>query len=570
MKIYKNNSKFLNYKKIYEKYKQALDGADAAIWEWNMDSNELFSSDKWEEIVGYNINEFENLFDFIQKAAIAEDKESAINDLNFCIEGKISSYQSKYRIVTKNGAIKWLSFRGKIIKDDSGEIKLISGSAKDITEEKYNEKKIRKIAYYDSLTGLPNRTLFLNNFKEVLKKSIPNSKSGALIFIDLDNFKSINDTLGHNYGDLLLKIFSQLLNICVKGYGQLFRLSGDEFIMLIEEFNSISNLKELCNDILNYCKSPFELNEKQVYITVSIGISIFPEDSFDENELLKYADLAMYKSKLNGKSNYTFFEKSINDAYLRKLSIEHELKSAITNNELYIVYQLQVDAVKNKIVGLEALLRWESSKFGSVSPVEFIPIAEQSGIIIEIGDWVLEKVCNKIYEWKQKEYKFNTISINISPVQIKESDFKNKIIKSCKENKISLKLLELEITEGTLMKLDKEKIEDLNELISKGIKISIDDFGTVYSSLNYLTVLPVNTLKIDKSFIDNIEDLKNKAVIDCILSLSKTLNYKVIAEGVETKEQLESLINSGCNIIQGYYFGKPVSESQIGILFKKN
>jgi diguanylate cyclase (GGDEF)-like protein/PAS domain S-box-containing protein len=554
----------------YEQCKEALNVNDIAIWQYNIKENNMVASEKWKNITGYNINEFENLMQFIEKTAIDEDKVSGLNDLNFCMEGKTSFYRSEYRIITKTKAIKWVLFKGKILKDCKGGFKYLAGLVSDITEEKYKETAIADIMYCDSLTGLPNRDSFLIVFKNIIQKTISTHKKGALIFIDLDNFKAINDTLGHHYGDLLLKVFSQLLNICVKDYGKLFRLGGDEFIIIIDKFNSIDNLKELCSNILNDCKKPFELNEKQVYVTTSMGISIFPKDSSDINNLLKFADLAMYQSKSKGKNTYTFFEESISKAYSRKIIIEQELKNSIKNNELFIVYQPQINASENKIIGLEALLRWHNKKLGFVSPVEFIPIAEKTGIILDIGDWVLDKVCKKINEFKQKKYDLKNISVNISPIQIKEPDFKNKIIKVCEKNGIPLNLLEIEITEETLMKIDSKKIVDWNELINKGINISIDDFGTGYSSLNYLTVLPVNTLKIDKSFIDNILNEKNRIVIECILNLSKSLKYKVIAEGVETKEQLDLLMELRCNIIQGYYFSKPVSEDEVELMFKNN
>jgi len=226
--------------------------------------------------------------------------------------------------------------------------------------------------------------------------------------------------------------------------------------------------------------------------------------------------------------------------------------------------------VENRIVAFEALLRWNNKKLGFVSPAEFIPIAEKTGIIVEIGDWVLDKVCKKIREFKDKKYKFDNVAINVSPIQIKEANFKDKIIKTCEKNDIPLNLLEIEVTESALIELNEEKIADLYELIKKDINISIDDFGTGYSSLSYLTVLPINTLKIDKSFVDNIEDEKNRAVIECILNLSKRLKYKVIAEGVEVKEQLNILMDLGCNIIQGYYFSKPVGEDELEKMLKNN
>ncbi|SHH10766.1 sensor domain-containing protein [Clostridium magnum] len=567
MKVQKYNSDYIETLKMY---KQAIEEANIAVWQWNPKKNVFFASTALKAITQYDINSFNSLFSFIKKIAIHEDRESAINDLNFFMEGKVSFYRSEFRIVTKANELKWILFKGNMIKNENGEVNSIFGVASDITEEKNSKKAFVENVYYDSVTKLPNRDLFLIDIKNILQKTIYLNQEGAIIFVDLDNFKSINDTLGHDFGDLILKVFSQLLNICVKDYGNLYRLGGDEFIVLIEKFDSIEKLEEICNMILDYCKKPFEINEKQLYMTTSIGISIFPRDSYDANDLLKFADLAMYESKARGKNTCTFFEQALSESYTRRILIENELKEAIKNNEFSIVYQPQIDALENRIFGFEALLRWNNKKLGFVSPAEFIPIAERTGIILDIGNWVLNKVCKKIREFKAKKYRFNNVAINVSPIQTKETNFKDKIINVCKENEIALSLLEIEITERTLIELNDEKIADLYELIKKGINISIDDFGTGYSSLSYLTVIPINTLKIDKSFIDNIEDEKNRAVIECILNLSKSLKYKVIAEGVELKDQLEILMNLGCNIVQGYYFSKPVGEDELEEMLKNN
>jgi diguanylate cyclase (GGDEF)-like protein/PAS domain S-box-containing protein len=281
-----NHGEDFSYKEIYGKYKQAIDEADIAVWEWNLKENKFFASEAWEKITGYDLNAFNNLFDFIRNISIYEDIESAVIDLNFLMEGKVSFYRSEYRIVTKNNQVKWILFKGNMIKAKNGEIMCLFGLVSDITEEKDRNGSFTKKAYYDSLTELPNRSLFLIDIKNILNKTIQLNKKGAIILLDSDNFKSINDTLSHDYGDLMLKVFSQLLSICTKDYGKLYRLGGDEFIVLIDEFDSIEKLKELCNMVLNYCENPFEVNEKQLYMTTSIGISIFPQDSCDANDLL--------------------------------------------------------------------------------------------------------------------------------------------------------------------------------------------------------------------------------------------------------------------------------------------
>ncbi|MFL0195444.1 EAL domain-containing protein [Clostridium sp. WILCCON 0269] len=558
--------------RIYDKnreqmYTRALNGANIVLWEWNLKKYHMFFSENFVHMTGYSVEYFKSLFDFMEKTVVEEDKLSAKNDLTFFIKGNTVSYRSEFRILTKENHIKSLLVKGAATKNSDHKMFLLSGSISDITEEKRLEDYINHSAYYDSLTGLPNRILF----KNTLKTALSNYENGALIFIDIDDFKLINDTFGHDYGDLLLVIFSQLVTMCIKDSGTLYRLGGDEFIILINKFTSYKELKKLCIKIINYLKEPFEVKEKQIYITASMGITIFPNDSNDVTELYKYADLAIFQSKINGKNTVTFFQRELFHSYCRKLVIEQELKTAVENDEFYILYQPQIDATKNKVIGFESLLRWQNSRLGSVSPAEFIPISESTGSIVEIGEWVLNSVCKVIRQLQLKNYEFKTISVNISPIQLKKSDFVSKLISIYEKNKISPSLLEIEITEGTLIDLFTCKIKALNQLLEKGVKVAIDDFGTGYSSLNYLTTLPVNTLKIDKSFIDNIESKKNKAVIKSIISLCKSLDYKIIAEGVETKKQLDSLLGIGCNIIQGYYFSKPLSLNEIeNILMKKN
>lgn len=549
----------------YEQCNEALKATKVAVWQQDMSNNNIFVSKNWEEVTGYNINKFKSLIEFIEETAIYEDKISALNDLSLCIEGKINFYHSIYRMMTEDNEVKWFLLNGSCLRGSKKEVKSLSGLILDITEQKNKENEIKKIAYYDTVTGIPNRNAFFNELKNSLQGLGLNDVRGAIILLNIDNFKLINDTFGYDNGDLLLKVFSQLLSLCIKDYGKLFKLAGDEFVILIGDYKEENSLLNLCDMLMEYSTKPFEVNEHKMYITTSMGISIFPKHSSNIKDLLKYADLALLKSKIEGKNKYTFFENSIGQSYFRRIIIEQELKNSIKNNELSIVYQPQIEALENKVIGLEALLRWNNKELGVVTPSEFIPIAERTGMIIEIGDWVLNRVCKKVNKIKKKYYNLKSISINISPIQIRESNFKEKIINICRKNGVNVNMIELEITEGALMELNIEKIKDLNELIKEGISISIDDFGIGYSSLNYLTVLPVNTLKIDKSFIDNIKNEKNRAVIECIMNLSKSLKYEVIAEGVETKEQLDLIMKLGCKRIQGYYFSKPITEEELQI-----
>ena len=557
----KNNKDYLKKIENWEMYKRALNGGNFGILEWNIDKEEMSISEKIEEITGYKFDGIKNIYEFINIISYEEDTILAMKDLNDHINGILPFYQSTFRIRTENGEIRWILLKGKIFKYKIENYNLLSGVMSDVTENKILEG-------CDSLTKIPNRVFFFEKLNNLIKINKVQNKKGALIYIDIDNFKTLNDNLGHHFGDMILKLFSQLITTLIGTYGELARLGGDEFVILIYEFNDIKEIEKICNKIHECIREPFEVIDNQIYITASLGVAVFPDDSSNINELLKFCDFAMYKSKHKGKNMCTFFDKQISEAYFRKLLIESELKNSITNNELHIFYQPQINALNNEIIGVEALIRWNNNKLGNVSPAEFIPIAENIGYITQIGNWVLDKSLKMTRKWKNKGYKFNTISVNISPIQIKRSDFKDNIINACSKYDIQPSSLEIEITEGTLVEICKDRVRVLNELIESGVNIAIDDFGTGYCSLNYLTTLPVNTLKIDKSFIDNIKSENNQAVIKSIVHLSKSLKYKIITEGVETKEQLDLLTGLGCSIIQGYYFSKPLSESDFENLLK--
>lgn len=561
---------YIMYKYDFKTYDRALESINDVIWEINVTSNEFFLDDRILKITGYTPDNFTSIQNFIEKLSLEKDKIPALVDFDNYICSRSHFYQSSFRIKTKNSEIKWILIKGKIFNDSNSNSTLISGSISDITEIKKLQSEISYVSNYDSLTGLPNRTFFfsmLNN--SLIHAKIENIKL-ALLFIDLDNFKSINDTNGHNYGDHLLRVFSQLITSLFSEHGKVARIGGDEFVLLIHDFKTMDEIQNICNIIQHYLVSPFEILDKWIYVTASIGIATFPYDSSSPSELVNFADFAMFQSKLKGKNNYTFFRKDISDFYLRQSQIENELKNSITNKEFSIFYQPQINSNNNKITGVEALIRWKNARLGNIPPSEFIPIAEKNGFIVKLGDWILNKVLSDVCIWQQQKFNFGTVSINISPIQIKESNFKEDLINTCTKYNISPNLLEIEITEGTLIEIYDDKIDTLNDIIKSGIHLAIDDFGTGYSSLNYLTNLPVNTLKIDKSFIDNIKNDKNKAVIKSIVFLSNALNYKIVTEGVETKEQLDLLRDLGCHIIQGYYFSKPLPQSEFMKMLNKS
>ncbi|MFL0198081.1 putative bifunctional diguanylate cyclase/phosphodiesterase [Clostridium sp. WILCCON 0269] len=549
-KLYKYDSERMECDEIY---KRALNGANYAIWEWNMDTSEIFISEKTKEIIGNNFLNVKTMPEFINSIAYEEDKALAINDLYDYINGKKSFYQSTFRI--KNKKLKWVLFKGKILKTETECFRVFSGIMSEVNQHKLIEN-------WDTLTNIPNRIFLLKKLYNSIKVAKFCNKKGVFIYINIDNFRSLNTAFGHNFGDLILIIFTQTITRLLNNNGEIGRLGGDEFGILIHEFNTIRDVKKICHKIHECLKNPFKIMNHEIYITISMGLVVFPQHSSDIYELLKFSNFAMNNSKYKGKNQYTFFHKKIFDIYYRKILIENELKDSIDNDELEIYYQPQIDVSNNRMVGIESLLRWNNKKLGSIPPGEFIPIIENNGYIIKIGNWVLDKVIYTIHKWKEKGYKIDRVAVNISPVQLRTKDFKANLLNMCTKYNISPSLLELEITEGTLLEICKDNIKIFNELIESNINIALDDFGSKYSSLSYLVALPINTLKIDKLFVDNIQNEKNKIVIKSMADLSRALNCKIIIEGVETKEQVDILNDLGCNIIQGYYFSKPLSEKE--------
>lgn len=442
-----------------------------------------------------------------------------------------------------------------------------------IAEEKLRAQydEFNKFRYYDMLTDTPNRELFINTLENEIIKAVGKKIKHALLFVDLDNFKETNDTLGHNYGDELLKKVAILFKASIKEGDIVSRVGGDEFFILMKNIVEYSEISNLCEKLQNLLNSEINIMDKHIYISASIGITVFPDDGDETGILLKNADTSMYSAKYSGRAKYSFFDKSMSDVVVRRVEIEKGLRCALKNNELEIYYQPQIDIINNKIKGFEALLRWNSSELGWISPAEFIPVAEQSGLLIPMGDWIIKTVCNQNKLWKSKGYIYDTIAINLSSIQLENNKFEKTLKSLIAETKINPKFVELEITESILMKDFENNVKLLTEIRKLGINIALDDFGTGYSSLSYLKLLPINTLKIDKSFIDNIvTNDREKSIVDGIIQLAQKIGLDVIAEGAESKEQIKLLQGMGCNQIQGYYFSKPLPACEIEEMFLKS
>jgi diguanylate cyclase (GGDEF)-like protein/PAS domain S-box-containing protein len=544
-----------------ERYRLAVAGANDVIWEWNLETGDFFASEKWYDITGYRAAGALTYDRMIKEILHPEDVDSIVLKFQEHLEGKDDFFKAEFRIRMKRGNFKWVYCRGKALKSYDGISKKMAGSMTDISDRKKTEEKIQHMAYFDSLTDLPNRVLLMKTLKTELAKAVEENSQGALFFIDLDNFKNINDTLGHDYGDKLLIELSNKLKTFKRHDDTVFRFSGDEFIILHPFLNNES-LLIYAEELLQIFSNPLQIEEKQVHITSSVGISLYPKHGTEASTLLKNADTAMYKAKELGKSTYTFYNDEMYLKLQRKTNIESVLRTAIENNEFTLLYQPQYDITHNSICGFEALLRLHSKELGFISPAEFIPIAEETGHIVDIGRWVLRAACTKAAQWRNSGFDFACMGVNISTIQIQHPGFIDMVSDIIDETGIAPHDLELEITETVLMKSLDSNIDILNDLRSMGIRIALDDFGTGYSSLNYLKKIPITTLKVDKSFIDNLCcSNKEKAIIESIIQMAHHMELKVVAEGVETTDQLEVLKSKYCDKVQGYLFSKPLPES---------
>ncbi|MDP4092023.1 MAG: EAL domain-containing protein [Bacillota bacterium] len=552
-----------------ERYRLAFEGANDGLWDWNVITDEMYFSSRWKEILGYEDWEIKNKssawFDLLHP----DEYDPVMKTVDDYLEAVIPNFRIEYRIRSKSGEYKWFLTRGQAIRDKSGKPIRIAGSHTDITDRKKAEEKIQVMAFYDSLTGLPNRTLFSDRLNVSLNQARRYGYKGALLFLDLDNFKTINDTLGHASGDILLKYIGELIKSCIRESDTIARLSGDEFVILQQKITSVDEAKLISQRIVQQLQQPVVLDGCEFYITASIGITVYPDDGDDQQTLLKNADTAMYHAKELGKNNYQVFSESLNVRYQERYEMEGSLRHAIVRDELDIHYQPQVDINTGKIVSLEALLRWNHPKLGMIPPAKFIPIAEETGLIIPIGEWVLRKACKKVKDWQDQGYGRVNISVNLSVKQFYQCDIVSTIKDVLKETDLEPKFLELEITESIAIQDLESVVRSLNTLKAMGIKVSLDDFGTGYSSLNYLKRIPIDMLKIDKAFINDIgKDNNQEAITKAVIAIAHVMDISVIAEGVETREQFEFLSNNDCDIVQGYLLSKPLPEKEVENLVK--
>jgi len=476
------------------------------------------------------------------------------------------SFQDQIQNITKSGKLIYTDVSASLLKDENYKIIGITYYAQDITQKKEIEQRLLEQterlnfqAHHDPLTRLPNRILFNDRLLQSIAYAHRYHKKFAVFFIDLDNFKQINDTLGHYYGDEILKIVAQRLFECIREGDTLSRFGGDEFTIIAQDLNSPESAANIAQKIINSVMKKIKIDEHTLHVTVSIGISLYPKDSTQENNLLKYADSAMYQAKKNGRNNYQFYSAEMTSLALEKAALELELRRAIEEKHLEVYYQPQIDARNKSVVGVEALVRWKHPIKGIIMPNSFIGLAEETGLIADIDNYVMRQSMSDMTEWYRAGMKPGKLSLNLSLNQLMKKNFFSMLKKTIADTGFDVKWFSFEITESQMMRDPNKSIEKLNRLKGMGIEISIDDFGTGYSSLAYLKRFPVNTLKIDKSFIFDLpQNEEDRAITDAVIALAQSLKLEIVAEGVEHADQVEYLLSRGCHIIQGFYYSQAI------------
>jgi|KBSSwiStaDraftv2_1062776.scaffolds.fasta_scaffold00366_9 diguanylate cyclase (GGDEF)-like protein/PAS domain S-box-containing protein len=474
--------------------------------------------------------------------------------------GLLTEFDEEFRVVRPDGSMRWVHARAFPVADQSGKVVRVTGIAQDITDRRDYEARLRHLSHFDGLTGLPNRALFHDRLKQTLAHAERIGRALAVMFVDVDHFKLVNDTLGHAAGDLLLQEVAQRLSRVVRPIDTIARLSGDEFALALSDLAAAEDAVPVAEQIMAAFEPPFEINGNEVFVTLSMGIASYPADSANCDALLRNADIATYRAKELGRGNFQFYAAEMNARSLERLNLGNHLRRALERNEFSLQYQPKAELATGTITGVEALLRWNNAELGDVSPARFVPILEENGLIVPVCEWILKSACEQIRAWLEQGIVPVRIAVNLSGRQLQQADLDVRIKAILDERGVDARLIEVEVAEGVLMQHAPQVTAMLGKLKAMGIRVAIDDFGTGHSSLSHLKRFPLDTLKIDRSFIkDVIMDVDAALITKAVISMAGSLRLRVVAEGVESQAQLAFLASCGCDEIQGYYFSPPVS-----------
>jgi diguanylate cyclase (GGDEF)-like protein/PAS domain S-box-containing protein len=548
-----------------ERFSLAIQGANDGLWDWNLKTNEVFYSPRWKSMLGYEVGEIEpNPEAWFSKVHL-EDIDLLHLEISRHLDSSTPQFQYTNRLIRKDGSLIWVLCRGLAKRDGNGIAIRMSGSLTDITQQKNYEEQILHDAYHDALTGLPNRAFLVDRITHAINRAKrKDNEQYAIIFLDLDRFKNINDGLGHSIGDQLLEVCGQRLLGCIRTIDTIARLGGDEFVILLDIISDLQEVEVVASRISRKLSKPIVLENHEVSITASIGIVLFTDQYEKAEEVLRDADIAMYQAKRNTLKRYEFFIPEMREKVNNRLELEIELRHGLEFDEFELFFQPIVKIENKKLVSFEALIRWNQPLRGFVMPSDFIPIAEETGLILPIGQWVIHEVCHQVSLWKKMVPSDIHISINfnLSARQFSDANLCDKIRDFIQEYEIEGNNLVLEITESAIIEDQETVLKMLKSFKTLGIQIHLDDFGTGYSSLSYLHNIPFDAFKIDRSFVTHIcddEDCSGTEIIQTIISLGRELNKKVVAEGVETQDELDKLNALGCGYVQGYLISKPMN-----------
>lgn len=548
-----------------ERYALAATGANEGLWDWDLIKDEVYYSPRWKSMLGFAENELKSDPGEWFQRVHPDDIEHLKSEIELRVYGVESEFESEYRILHKDGRYCWMLNRGLVVRDSEGVGYRMAGSQTDITARKQAEAQLIHDALHDSLTGLPNRTLFMERLTNAIDLTRRREQYGfALLFMDLDRFKNINDSLGHVLGDEMLISVGRRLQRALRPGDAVARFGGDEFAVFLDDVSSVVGAVRVASRIQKDLSQPFQIGAHEVFTSASIGITLSERRYNEPGDMLRDADIAMYRAKAQGCGRHELFDTAMRTRAVRLLEMETDLRKALERREFELHYQPIVDLLDHQIDGFEALIRWRHPQLGLLYPAEFLSVAEETGLIVPIGDWVLNEACSQILRWQQDGLSDSwAVSVNVSGKQLSQPDLASHVNEILQENGVVGSRLKLELTETSLIENTESAKNILSRLKDLSIGIHLDDFGTGYSSLSYLHRFPIDTLKIDRSFINSIGATQDTEIVRTILSLAHTLNMGVIAEGIETSEHVAALKDLGCRQGQGYYFMKPMPPMEL-------
>lgn len=549
-----------------ERYAIAARGANDGLWDWDLSVNKIHFSSRWKSMLGYDEADISENPEEWFRLVHPEDRKHFESKITAHVDGQVAQLESEYRIRHKDGTYRWALNRGLAVRNIAGKAYRMAGSQTDITERKVAEEQLLHDAFHDALTGLPNRALFMDRLEHRIRqaqKSIQRQPlyRFAALFLDLDRFKIINDSLGHLVGDQLLIYVSERLSEAVRPEDTVARLGGDEFAIILEDITDQAHAEQITGRLQEQLSLPFYIDGIEIFTTASIGIALSSPDYERPEEMIRDADIAMYQVKGKGKASHEVFESGMYTSTVERLHLETDLRRAVEHEEFILHYQPIIELCNDRVIGFEALVRWNHPERGLIYPMEFIPLAEETGLIFTIGEWVLGEACRQLREWQTTHaiHSPMKMSVNISSRQFLQHDLPEKIKHILGTNSLEAINLTIEITESMIMENIDSAIVILNQLRAMGIHIHIDDFGTGYSSLSYINRFPVNALKIDRSFVDRMQhDDENLEIVKTIIALARNLKLELIAEGLETPGQLSQLKELNCQYGQGFFLSRPM------------